>query len=268
MPVRTPCPISERWQTIETVPSGAIDTKARGLFTVPCGMPSAPHLGASSAARAGRDGIRFTASTSPVVERMPFRTPRRLTFSISGGATSRMCLVMSRSRSLLDGGANALIGPASANVAVHRVVDVGVRGMGRLFQERRCLHDLAGLTIAALGHIERAPSLLERVIAFGVEAFDRGDRLAARVADRRDARSDGLAVDVDGAGAASGDPATEFRSREPDYVSEIPEHRHRRVAVECLRLSVDMQSDHVSSLSKAALKSRAARPRQLISLFA
>ena len=81
IPVRTPCPISERWQTMVTVPSGAIETKARGLFTVPCGMPSAPHLGASSAS-AGRDGKTCTASTRPVVERMPFRTPRRLTFSM------------------------------------------------------------------------------------------------------------------------------------------------------------------------------------------
>ena len=40
MPVRTPCPISERWQTIVTVPSSAIDTKASGLSTQPLGIPS------------------------------------------------------------------------------------------------------------------------------------------------------------------------------------------------------------------------------------
>jgi len=42
IPVRTPVPISERWQTMVTVPSGAIDTKTFGSFTVPCGMPVAP----------------------------------------------------------------------------------------------------------------------------------------------------------------------------------------------------------------------------------
>ena len=81
MPVRTPCPISERWHTMVTVPSGAIDTKTRGLFTVPCGMPAAPHLGAS-AASAGRRGDTPTASTRPPVATMPFRTLRRLTFSM------------------------------------------------------------------------------------------------------------------------------------------------------------------------------------------
>src|SRR5271166_3634636 len=205
-------------------------------------MPAAPHLGAS--ASAGRCGNTLTASTRPVVERMPFRTPRRLTFSMPDGASSRMCLVMSRSRSLLDGGANALIGPAAANVAVHSAVDVGVGGMRRLFQQRRGLHDLAGLTIAALRHVERAPSLLKRMISRGVEAFDGGDRLAAGVADRRDAGSPGLAVDMDRAGAACGHAATEFRSREAEFIAKIPEQRHRRIAVEALRLAIDVQSQH------------------------
>src|SRR5271166_2485945 len=168
MPVRTPCPISERWQTIDTVPSGAIDTKARRLFTVPCGMPAAPHFGAS-AASAGPFGNTLTASTRPVVERMPFKTPRRLTFSMHDGAISRLCLVMSRSRSLLDGGANALIGPTPADVAKHPAVYIAVRGMRSAFQKRRGLHDLAGLTIAALRHIQRAPSFLKRVISLRIE---------------------------------------------------------------------------------------------------
>ena len=47
MPVLTPCPISDRWQTIVTVPSSAIDTKASGLSTQPLGIPSAPYFLAS-----------------------------------------------------------------------------------------------------------------------------------------------------------------------------------------------------------------------------
>src|SRR5271166_4836909 len=137
-----------------TVPSGAMDTKVRGLFSMP------------------------------------------------DGPSSRMCLVMSRSRSLFDGGANALIGPTAANVAVHRAINVGVGGMGRLFQKRRGLHDLAGLTIAALRHVERAPGLLKRVIAFRIEPLDRGDRLAVRVAYRRHTAPDGAAVEMNCASAA------------------------------------------------------------------
>src|ERR1700722_7593326 len=212
-------------------------------------MPSAPHLGSS--ARAGGAGKTLTASTRPVVESKPFRMPRRLMFSMLEDSTSRMCLVMSRSRSLLDGGADALIGATSTDVAVHDAIYIGIRGMRRLFQQRRGLHDLAGLTIAALRHIQRAPSLLERVIACSIEAFDRRDRLAVGVADRRLTRSDGFAVEMDSAGAARGHPATKLRSREPEDVSEIPEDRHRRVAVECLGLAIDVQSEHTSSLSKA-----------------
>ena len=44
--------------------------------------------------------------------------------------------------------------------------------MGRRFQKRRSLHDLAGLTIAALRHVERAPRLLKRVISRGIEGLD------------------------------------------------------------------------------------------------
>ena len=57
MPVRTPCPISERWQTIVTVPSLAIETKMRGSLTVPCGIASAPYFWAAcaSAARERQD---------------------------------------------------------------------------------------------------------------------------------------------------------------------------------------------------------------------
>ena len=64
--------------------------------------------------------------------------------------------------------------------------------------------------------------------------------------DRRDAGSEGLAVEMDGAGAARGHPATEFRSGEPEFVAKIPEQRHRRIAVECLRLAIDVQSEHAS----------------------
>ena len=75
-----------------TVPSGAIETKTFGLFTVPCGMSSAPHFGVS--AHAAGIGSTRTASTRLPVESRPFSKRRRLTFSIVEVANSRMCLVM------------------------------------------------------------------------------------------------------------------------------------------------------------------------------
>ena len=41
-PVRTPCPMSERWQVIVTRPSSEIATKSFGSSRQPFGMPSAP----------------------------------------------------------------------------------------------------------------------------------------------------------------------------------------------------------------------------------
>src|SRR5579871_6379673 len=207
MPVRTPCPISERWQTIVTSPSGAIATNTAGSLIVPCGMPSAPHLGAS-AARAGR---ARTASTRPPAASIPVSTPRRLTFSMTERAGLRRLWFMSRSRCLLDGGPNALVCAAAAEIAVHGRVDVVVGRMRVLLEQRRSLHDLAGLAVSALRDVVVAPRYLERVIALRVEPFDGGDRLAARVAHRRLAGAHRVAVEVDRARAAGCDAAAEFR---------------------------------------------------------
>src|SRR5919205_3712369 len=171
------------------VPSGAIEMKTWGLFTVPCGMPSAPYFLASSAMRPP-SGTNCAASTSPPTDAMPFSMLRRLTFSMRV-----MEVVISRSLgSLLDGGADALIGSATADIACHGVVDVVVRRVRRLLQERRRLHDLAGLAIAALRHIQVAPRLLHRMIAVGRQAFDGRHGFAGDLLEGRRARARRIAV--------------------------------------------------------------------------
>src|ERR1700730_13317428 len=62
---------------------------------------------------------------------------------------------------LLEGIANADIGSAAADVAGHRVVDVGIRRMWIAREERRSRHDLAGLAVAALHDLPVEPSLLD-----------------------------------------------------------------------------------------------------------
>ena len=86
---------------------------------------------------------------------------------------------------LVDGLTDARIGSATAEVAVHRGVDLGVRGMGRVGQQRDGRHDLAGLAVAALGHVELLPCHLDRVGAVGREALDGGDGPVADGADGR-----------------------------------------------------------------------------------
>src|ERR671911_2725218 len=91
------------------------------------------------------------ASTSPPPARMPFSTPRRLTFEIGASRTGEV--VMSRSlHRLADRCADARISAAPTDIAPHGAVDFLVGRGWRLLQQGRRLHDLAGLAIAALRH--------------------------------------------------------------------------------------------------------------------
>src|SRR5215213_9299260 len=79
----------------------------------------------------------------------------------AGGAIGRAaaCRIAS---GLMHGLANALIGPAAADVG-HRLIDVGIGRLRLLLQQRRGRHDLPGLAVAALRHVNRGPGLLHRV---------------------------------------------------------------------------------------------------------
>ena len=52
-------------------------------------------------------------------------------------------------------------------------------GVGKSLQQRSCLHDLAGLTVAALRHLQVDPRLLQRMLSLGIEPFDRRDSVSA-----------------------------------------------------------------------------------------
>src|SRR5260221_574231 len=138
--------------------------------------------------------------TRPPVASIPWRTRRRLTFSRRAWS-----VVMSRScRCGLDGRGDALIAAAAADVAAHGVVDLALgRVLGR-GEEGGRLHDLPGLAVAALRHVERAPSLLHGVHAVRIEAFDGDHGAAGDVAHRGGAGAGRLAVDMEGGGGATG----------------------------------------------------------------
>ena len=63
----------------------------------------------------------------------------------------------------MNGRTNALVGGATAQIAVHGGVDLRIGGMGGFRQQSNGGHDLAGLTITALRHIQRYPSLFNRL---------------------------------------------------------------------------------------------------------
>ena len=125
---------------------------------------------------------------------------------------------------LLDGGPDAEVRPAAAEVPAHRFVDVGVGRVRVLVQQGHGLHDLAGLAVPALGHVVVDPGLLDRVqlVTLG-QTIDRRDVLALDGAHGRDAGPLGHTVDVAGAGAAEAHATAVLQALDVHPVTEDPQ---------------------------------------------
>src|SRR5882672_1413485 len=79
---------------------------------------------------------------------------------------------------VLDCGPDLVVGATAANVAAHRGVDIGIRGLLLRCQQRAGAHDLAGLTVATLRHVVRHPCRLYCAPGSGpADCLDRGDAL-------------------------------------------------------------------------------------------
>ena len=132
-----------------------------------------------------------------------------------------------------------LVGAATADVG-HRRVDVGVGRIGIGLEQRCRRHDHAALAVAALGHVEVEPGLLDRVqlVAVG-DAFDCRDLAAPTEFIGTWQERVGHAVDVHGAGAALGDAAAVLRAGHAERVAQHPEQRGVGFDVYVVSLSVD-----------------------------
>src|SRR2546426_9393323 len=142
--VVTPWPISERSTTTRTLSSAPMRSHA---------------FGANGAAAAARPARRPAAGTWK-----PMTRPAPATLAVSRNSRRLICAAL-MSRSLggaMDGGADALVG-AAATDAGHRRVDVGVRRVRILCEQRRGGHDLPRLAVAALRHVFLDPRALHRV---------------------------------------------------------------------------------------------------------
>src|ERR1700761_2221207 len=96
----------------------------------------------------------------------------------------RVCGAQVGPGGMLDGFLNAQVCAAAANVAIHRRDDVIVARRRRTLQQRRGRHDLAGLAIAALHHVNIEPRFLQSRTNGGVA--DALDGRYRRIADGRD----------------------------------------------------------------------------------
>src|SRR6266446_6579072 len=155
---------------------GIRDYKVTGVQT--CALPilnpsSMPPPNAALALRKRRrERSRLSRSTRPIAR-----------LEVMSGSF----LVARRSpRRVLDPVTYAHIGPAAADVSGHRSVDVGVVWLRVGGKQCRRRHDLAGLAIAALGHLEIDPGLLNILAGSrGANGLDRRNALAGHGGDRR-----------------------------------------------------------------------------------
>src|SRR5262249_31534003 len=180
----------------------------------------------------------WAASTSPPVAAMPLISPRRLTFLI---ANLRWVLSSVRSGPLgsgANGRVDALIATAATEIAGHAGGNLIVGRRRLLRQQRRRLHDLPSLTIAALRHADLAPGNLDPMLVLGMQALDGGNGLAGNFRHLHHARAGRRAINVHGAGAAQANPAPELGAGHGQFITQVPQERHRRVTVVGALLSI------------------------------
>src|SRR5262245_1091071 len=242
-PVRVPWPISERAMRMTHVSSGLITTQALTSASEPAVVLASADRGPPPPG-----GVRCHPRASPpaatAVE--PTMNARRGT---SGPGQSRSMLMSGPllSGRHVHGGADPLIGPAAADVG-HGVVDVLVGRSRMLPEQRGGRHDLAGLAVTALGHVERRPGLLHRVGAGGRQALDGDDAVGGlHAGHRNDAGADDLSVEVHGAGAALGDAAAVLGAGQADPLADHPEERRVGLGLHVADLAVDVELGHCVS---------------------
>src|SRR6185369_3238209 len=96
--------------------------------------------------------------------------------------------------------ADAAISAATAQVAAHGAVDIGIGRLRLFLQQSHGGHDLSRLAVAALRHLLGQPGLFDRVVLRN--PFDGDHLFPLYVPDRSDTRALGMAVNMDRAGAA------------------------------------------------------------------
>src|SRR5215831_8486297 len=98
----------------------------------------------------------MAVATSAPIPAPPLSAVRRV------GPASLTNLALEQSCRIVNGGTDADIGRAAAEVAVHRQIDVAVRRFLNLLEQSDRAHDLSGLAIAALRNVARDPGAADR----------------------------------------------------------------------------------------------------------
>src|SRR6478736_4311932 len=144
-----PWPISGFLPTMVIVPSGAMVTKAL----------SGAALAEPVAARTTPGIVAESMSPPPASTLARSRVRRETLMVLESSDIGRGSFLGGH----LDGLADAAVTGAAADVALHRLVDLVLARIGVLGEQRARGHQLAGLAIAALHHVDVEPGLLQRL---------------------------------------------------------------------------------------------------------
>src|SRR5438876_3217069 len=140
------------------------------------------------------------------------------------------------------------MGAAPTDVARHGVDDLLIGGLRRLLEERRGLHDLAGLAVAALRNVSGFPGTLDRVSAIRAEALDGDDLVPGRIGERGDARAHGVAVHMHRARATRSDATAELGPGHSEDVAYRPKQWHLWICQDVALNAIDVNLRHDTSL--------------------
>ena len=145
----------------------------------------------------------------------------------------------------MDRGADATVGAATADVAGHGGVDIRIAGFAFPGDQRGRTHDLAGLAVTALRHVQGDPGPLHGLAAPAfADRLDGSNILAGHGRHRGNAGTRRHTINMHRAGAALGNAATELGAGQIQLVAQYPQQRHIGGRVHLDAFSIDGQSNH------------------------
>src|SRR5580693_3362006 len=134
-----------------------------------------------------------------------------------------MASTLQELRGVVNRSADANVGRATAQVAVHGEIDVVVVRTLDLLEQSRRGHDLPRLAVSALRHILGDPCSLDRVGLATGQSLDGRDLAGADAGYRHRAGTQRLTVKKNRAGTALRHPAAELGAGQAKMVPQDPE---------------------------------------------
>ena len=134
---------------------------------------------------------------------------------------------------------NALVSPASTNIARHGGIDLRIAGIGCARKQCRCAHELACLTVPTLCNVLVQPCLLQLAAASPGQPLDRRYGFTGGALDGKLARTRCHAIDVNRARTAGADAAAELGSSQSERVAQHPQQWSVFIEVDILAAAID-----------------------------